>query len=33
LSNLLIYKNGVNEVSTIEKVLSRTVTLSFHFEG
>ncbi len=33
LSNLLIYKNGLNEVSTIEKILSRTVTLSFHFEG
>jgi Outer membrane protein beta-barrel domain len=33
VSNLLIFKNGLNEATTIDKILSRTLTFSLHFEG
>ena len=33
INNLLIYNNDLEQSSVIEKLLSRTFTLSFHFEG
>ena len=33
LGNILIYQNGLQESSVIEKLISRTVTISLHFEG
>ncbi len=33
LNNILIFDNNLPESSVIEKILSRTITLSFHFEG
>lgn len=33
INNVLIYNNGLNQSTVLEKVLSRTFTLSFHFEG
>ena len=33
ISNILIYDNNLEESTVLEKVLSRTFTLSFHFEG
>ncbi len=33
LNNILIFDDNLEESSVIEKVLSRTLTISFHFEG
>jgi Outer membrane protein beta-barrel domain len=33
LGNILIYKQGFNESSVLEKLLSRMFTISLHFEG
>ncbi len=33
IGNVLIYDNQLEESTVLEKVLSRTFTLSFHFEG
>lgn len=33
MNNILIYDNGLEESTVLEKILSRTFTLSFHFEG
>jgi hypothetical protein len=33
LGNILIYQNGLRESSVIEKLMSRTFTVSLHFEG
>jgi hypothetical protein len=33
LNNILIFDDNLEESSVIEKILSRTLTISFHFEG
>jgi Outer membrane protein beta-barrel domain len=33
LGNILIYQNGLRESGVIEKLMSRTFTISLHFEG
>lgn len=33
LGNMLIYNNGLRESTVLEKVMSRTFTISLHFEG
>lgn len=33
LGNILIFQNGLRESSVIEKLISQTFTISFHFEG
>ena len=33
ISNTLLYDNDLEESNVLEKVLSRTFTLSLHFEG
>jgi Outer membrane protein beta-barrel domain len=33
LGNILIFQNGLRESSVIEKLMSRTFTISLHFEG
>jgi hypothetical protein len=33
LGNILIFQNGLRESSVIEKLMSRTFTVSLHFEG
>jgi hypothetical protein len=33
LGNILIYQNGLQESNVIEKMMSRTFTVSLHFEG
>ncbi len=33
IGNILIYQNGVKESNVIEKLMSRTFTISLHFEG
>jgi len=33
IGNILIFNNQLEEASILEKVLSRVITLSFHFEG
>lgn len=33
INNVLIYNNAVGQSTVLEKVMSRTFTLSFHFEG
>lgn len=33
INNILIFNDQIVEASVIEKLLSRTITLSFHFEG
>ena len=33
LGNVLIYNNNLDQSSVIEKIISRTFTVSLHFEG
>jgi hypothetical protein len=33
IGNILIYNGDLNEASVLEKILSRVLTISFHFEG
>lgn len=33
ITNILLYNDQIVEASVMEKLLSRTITLSFHFEG
>ncbi len=33
LGNMLIYKSEIRDATTIEKLMSRTITFSLHFEG
>ncbi|MFT5384222.1 MAG: hypothetical protein ACI81W_001622 [Saprospiraceae bacterium] len=33
ISNILIYNNELDQSSVIQKILSRTFTVSLHFEG